>query len=538
MADERNPILRDVADRCETSAGLVGCGPGWSGRRRFLPAILLSSLTVWIYLALQAGGQTVSVVLFLLPIILSAYLGGLGPGLLSTAVAGVATGNLLLTVIAQGRFTLAFAEWLLLIGIGVLASVLRVRMRHHDVAARQQAEAALMHSERMLKLFVEHTPAAIAMLDSRMHYIAVSRRFLADYQLPEQDLIGRSHYEVFPEISARWKQIHRRCLDGQRIAAEEDPFPRADGRLDWVRWEILPWYEQPGKVGGIILFSEVITARKLAEAALLAERASLARRVADRTAELRLANQDLARAARLKDEFLASMSHELRTPLTTILGRTELLGEQIYGPITPQQAEALLSIEASGKHLLALINNILDLSQLEADQLNLQIAEVPLRELCDLSLEMIAPSAAARRISPHLAFAAAVETIQADERRLRQVLVNLLDNAIKFTPEGGTIGLEVQSDVARRTVTFTIWDTGIGIADHDQPQVFTPFTQINSGLNREYGGTGLGLALALRLTEAHHGSIDLISSPGRGSRFSVNVPWEQVAMPGVCQPRA
>jgi PAS domain S-box-containing protein len=128
-----------------------------------------------------------------------------------------------------------------------------------DVTERKQAEEKLQASERRLKLFIEHAPAAIAMFDCDMKYLAASRRFLSDYRLTEQDVVGRSHYDIFPEIPQRWKDIHQRCLAGAVEKAEEDPFPRADGGTDWVRWEIMPWYEKPGQIGGIMLFSEVIT---------------------------------------------------------------------------------------------------------------------------------------------------------------------------------------------------------------------------------------------------------------------------------------
>ncbi|MDO8947471.1 MAG: PAS domain S-box protein [Desulfocapsaceae bacterium] len=141
-----------------------------------------------------------------------------------------------------------------------------------DISESKKAEKEMQRNEQVLRLFVEHTPAAIAMFDREMKYIVASRRFLIDYNLGEQDIIGRSHYEVFPDIPEHWKEIHRRCLAGAVEKSGEDSFPRADGKMDWVRWEIHPWYETQGKIGGIILFSEVITERKETEEALRAER--------------------------------------------------------------------------------------------------------------------------------------------------------------------------------------------------------------------------------------------------------------------------
>jgi PAS domain S-box-containing protein len=132
----------------------------------------------------------------------------------------------------------------------------------------EEIQPALERCRDLLRQFIEHAPAPIAMFDRDMRYIMASRRFATDYNLKSQDLIGRSHYEVFPEIPERWKAIHRRCLAGATERAEEDPFPRADGTLDWVRWEIQPWYEANGAIGGIILFSEVITAHKQADESL------------------------------------------------------------------------------------------------------------------------------------------------------------------------------------------------------------------------------------------------------------------------------
>ncbi|NTU78112.1 MAG: GAF domain-containing protein, partial [Chloroflexales bacterium] len=212
------------------------------------------------------------------------------------------------------------------------------------------------------------------------------------------------------------------------------------------------------------------------------ERGLLARRVAERTADLSLANAELARAARLKDEFLATMSHELRTPLNSILGRAEALQEAIYGPVTPQQVGALHGITESGQHLLALINDILDLSKIESGRLSLECNTLKVDLLGTMALRMVAQLALVKQIALTSSFDGQVQRLVADERRLKQILVNLLANAVKFTPEGGQVGLEVRGNPEQQTMSFTVWDTGIGIAAEDMPRLFQPFVQLDSRL--------------------------------------------------------
>ncbi|MCG3210052.1 MAG: Sensor histidine kinase RcsC [Anaerolineae bacterium] len=266
--------------------------------------------------------------------------------------------------------------------------------------------------------------------------------------------------------------------------------------------------------------------RKKAEAALEEERAMLARRVTERTAELSMANAKLSRAARLKDEFLASMSHELRTPLNTVLSMSEALQEEVYGGLNKLQTTALKNIEASGRHLLALINDILDLSKIEAGKLDLQLDIIPIEQVCRASLLFVKQLAHQKRITVHAHISDEVVTLKADERRLKQILVNLLSNAVKFTPEGGQIGLDVTANPEQQRVALSVWDTGIGIGADKMEQLFEPFVQLDSKLSRRYSGTGLGLALVRRMVELHGGSISLESTEGHGSRFTVLLPWE------------
>jgi signal transduction histidine kinase len=266
--------------------------------------------------------------------------------------------------------------------------------------------------------------------------------------------------------------------------------------------------------------------RKAAELALAQERASLAQRVAERTAELQLANAELTHAMHAKDEFLATINHELRTPLNAILLFSELLHKQMQGPLNARQLRAVAGIEESGHHLLTLINDILDVAKLEAGKLVLTPAPCAAEALCEASLRLVAEMANRKEIQLHLQLDPAVGVLEADERRLKQILVNLLSNAVKFTPAQGEVGLAVSGDAAQGMVHFTVWDTGIGIARADIEKLFQPFVQFDSGHTRQHGGTGLGLALVRHMTHLHGGSVAVESEVGQGSRFTISLPWQ------------
>jgi signal transduction histidine kinase/CheY-like chemotaxis protein len=257
--------------------------------------------------------------------------------------------------------------------------------------------------------------------------------------------------------------------------------------------------------------------------ALQKERASLTQRVQERTAELTLANAELARAARLKDEFLANMSHELRTPLNAILGISEVLQEE---PFSPQQAKFINLIVENARNLHSLINAILEFAQIEAGKVKLEMGPISTKTISNLCLRKIKGSARKKQIKTTATIDSATKNIQADERYLKQILLNLLDNAIKFTPNGGAVHLEIRGDVKRDMVDLSISDTGVGIAEADMERLFKPFVQLNGGLNRTHGGTGLGLTVVHRLTEMHGGRIALESEIGKGSRFNISLPWQ------------
>lgn len=273
------------------------------------------------------------------------------------------------------------------------------------------------------------------------------------------------------------------------------------------------------------------TERELAaaQAALHQLNHDLEHRVAERTAELSASNAALERASRLKDEFLANVSHELRTPLTGILTFAEQLQDQVAGPLNERQTRYVTGIYNSGRHLLDLINRILDFSALEAGELAIHIDPCALDDICHGSLEVVRALVEQKNLRLVLHRPAQNLVLETDGRRVKQILINLLSNAVKFTPPGGAVGLDIAADAAEQICYLTVWDEGIGVASGDQARIFRPFVQLDSRLARQYAGTGLGLALVLRTLNLLGGSVAVESAPGAGSRFAVALPWHPPA---------
>lgn len=239
--------------------------------------------------------------------------------------------------------------------------------------------------------------------------------------------------------------------------------------------------------------------------------------------QVRQQNEQLAIALRLKDEFLATVSHELRTPLTGILGMSELLTGEFLGSLNRQQLESIVTIENCGKHLLSLIEDILDLTRIESGQMDIVLQPCEIDKLCQISLNAIASVAAKKNIHLNSIIPANLRTIQVDEKRLHQVLDNLLSNAIKFTPEGGQILLTVEA--SHQQLHIHIKDTGIGIPAEELEHIFDRFFQVDGKLNRQHGGLGIGLAIVKRIVGLHQGSISVFSKVGEGSCFTIHLPY-------------
>ncbi|MBD1914590.1 MULTISPECIES: PAS domain S-box protein [Cyanophyceae] len=387
-----------------------------------------------------------------------------------------------------------------------------------DVSDRQRIEAENQRLRDRLGFLLGSSPAVIYSVEPTGNYrpTFISQNMANILGYESEAFIAnftdwREYYHP-DEADSIWvglsAVVERGCY------TMEYRFRHRDGHYLWVQDEARVAYDIYGEPQEVIGYLANITDRKCAE-----ER-------------LRQTNAELLRATRLKDEFLANMSHELRTPLNAILGMTEGLQEQVFGAINERQLKALTIVETSASHLLALINDILDMAKIESGQITLHMAPTAIAPLCHSSLTFVQQQAHKKRIQLMDCILPNLPDLVIDERRVRQILINLLANAVKFTSEGGRVSLTVAPELCQdgnaiqTVMRFTVKDTGIGIAPDNQQRLFQPFVQIDSALNRQYAGTGLGLTLVKQFTELHGGQVGLISEVGVGSSFTIDLPYE------------
>jgi PAS domain S-box-containing protein len=403
------------------------------------------------------------------------------------------------------RLTAALGALLLTLGGGL---ALAVRIAHRHRAAHEAADAARRESERRLTLLVTHAPAAIAIFDREMRYLAASDRWSADYGLAGQPIIGRSHYEIFPEIPERWKEIHRRCLAGAVERCEEDPFPRADGRVDWVRWEIHPWRTDDGQVGGLVLLSELITERRALQAQLLvsSKLAALGTLVAGVAHEI---NNPLA-GGMAGQQFAAEAIHAACEALRSDapLRREELLAQ------LGEAQEALGDAMAGSTRVARVVKDLVRFGRSDARRERLAPGDLVRDAIRWL------PTSCAGRSATQVVDRGCPEVVAAPGQLL-QVMVNLLTNACQASPQGRRSAVTVtlgRTDQGRASIEVA--DEGPGIAPELMDKIFDPFFTTH-----EVGsGMGLGLAVAHAIVADHRGTLTASSQVGKGSVFRVELP--------------
>jgi PAS domain S-box-containing protein len=388
-----------------------------------------------------------------------------------------------------------------------------------DITERKQAEDAIQRERDFSATALNSLPGVFYCYDKNLRFRRWNKNFerVTGYTADEIARLGPIDFFAGADKALLAERIQEVFDKG--MAEVEADFVTKDGRH-------LPYYFTglTAEIDGQTQLVGVgidITARKRIEQELRETQASLEERVFLRTTELAAAKEHAELADRLKSAFLATMSHELRTPLNSIIGFTGIILQGLAGPLNAEQTKQLDMVRNSARHLLALINDVLDISKIEAGQIEIAAAPFDLREAMQKVAQIVTPLAEKKRLPLHRQFAPGVGQITSDRRRVEQILLNLLSNAIKFTEHGG---VTLSAENVAGTICIAVTDTGIGIKAEDLQKLFQPFRQLDSGLTRQHEGTGLGLAICKRLVERLGGAISVTSQWGAGSTFQFTLP--------------
>jgi len=406
-----------------------------------------------------------------------------------------------------------------------------------DISERKNAELKLDESEQKYRELVESANSIILRWNAE-GYITFLNQFGQQFfgysfdEIVGQHVIGT----IVPVTDSAGHDLQNLmqqiCLDTKIFEQNVNENMRRNGERVWISWTNKVVLDSQGHVTEILSIGNDITERLSAEKEIRELNASLEKRVAERTEELQTALVRAEAADKIKSAFLATMSHELRTPLNSIIGFTGIILQGMAGPLNAEQTKQLGMVRGSAKHLLELINDVLDISKIEAGQLEVQSEPVNLPALIERVINLLKPVAEKKGLFLTAFISQELGEIISDRRRLEQVFINLINNAIKFTEKGGvTVTAELLSDfnqppdaILRTFVKLSVADTGIGIKPQDLDLLFRPFRQIDSGLTRLHEGTGLGLAICRKLLELMGGHVTAVSEWSKGSEFIVTLP--------------
>jgi PAS domain S-box-containing protein len=421
---------------------------------------------------------------------------------------------------------------------------LKVANQSLEAEIKKQRETAgkLRESESRFKIVASNTPDYIVMQDKQLKYLFVVNSPLG---LPEEEMLGKTDYSFLPEEEAdKLARIKEEVMETGRLQHFESALTSKDGSPEFFEGTYVPRYDNNGKIDGVIGYFRNVTKRKHAEEELLDYRNHLEKIVEVRTADLQASQQELVSIVqdlnrtseelkkanvrlqeldRLKSMFIASTSHELRTPLNSIIGFSSVLLEGWSGELNHEQKEQLQIVLSSGKHLLSLINDVIDISKIEAGKLEIYNEEFNLADIMDEASSLVKKDAEEKGLE--LKTEMPDITLYSDRRRLLQCIINLLSNSVKYSEKGS---VELKAKQNDGFVDISVSDTGIGIKEEDLQKLFKAFTRLESHLTESTSGTGLGLYLTDKLVrEVLKGTLDVTSKYGEGSTFTLHIPVKE-----------
>ena len=374
-----------------------------------------------------------------------------------------------------------------------------------DVTNYKKAEKELIKKSALFEGLLESLPEMVFFKDLHRNYLGCNPAFSEYAGIPVDEIIGKNDHELFDKETADLlRENDRSALGYGNCCKNEYWVTYPDGRRVLLETYKAPLHTTKGKLIGTLGISHDITAHKLAESELIQAK------VAAETSN------------RAKSDFIANVSHELRTPLNAIIGFSEILEDQSFGPLNDNQSKYVSHVLSSSRHLLNIINNILDISKIENDDVGLYYEAIDINSSAEEAINVLGPVAYEKGIELKSSLFSDPLTIEADRNKIIQILYNLIGNAIKFTPQKGYVKVELTK--MDDLVQLLVQDSGIGIPDDKMEEIFLPFTQLDCKTNRKYAGTGLGLALVQKFTEMHGGSIEIDSGLSKGSTFLVNIP--------------